>query len=133
MKREYKIRFNLGAGKNYMKWKVEGPDGVIYYDPAEVQIVMFNCQLKNQKKTAIKILQGAHKTVCAWVRCTHFHLNRGIWESPTEESVQLKYNPRVRSHWFVQREEGEVYNMDNQEVTKIITNDRKLFGIPDNI
>ncbi len=124
MKRPYKVRFNLGAGKNYMKWKVEGPTGVAYYSPDEVRIVMQNCQLKNQRKTAEKILEGAHKTVCAWVKCGSLviHVNKPFNEG---SALQLKYNPRVLPHWFTDEHE----NADNITVTCIITSGRKLFAL----
>jgi hypothetical protein len=134
MKRPYKVRFNLGAGKNYMKWKVEGPEGVVYYSPDEIQIVMSNCQLKNQRKTAQKILEGAHKTVCAWIKCEHLVIkafnieNLVITENKAfdEESViQLKYNPRVLPNWFIN--EGE--NADNMIVTTVFSSGRKLFAL----
>lgn len=124
MKRPYKVRFNLGAGKNYMKWKVEGPEGVAYYAPDEVQIIMCNCQLKNQRKTAERILEGAHKTVCAWVKCgtLAIHKEKLFNEGP---AVQLKYNPRVMPHWFIN--EGE--NADNMTATTVFSSGRKLFAI----
>ena len=124
MKRPYKVRFNLGAGKNYMKWKVEGPEGVAYYSPNEIQIVMSNCQLKNQRKTAQKILEGAHKTVCAWIKCEHLLITEN--KAFNEESViQLKYNPRVLPNWFIN--EGE--NADNMIVTTVFSSGRKLFAL----
>lgn len=123
MKRPYKVRFNLGAGKNYMKWKVEGPTGVAYYSPEEVQIVMSNCQLKNQKKTAEKILEGAHKTVCAWVKCESVSIEDRTFNG--DRGLQLKYNPRVLPHWFINEQE----NVDNMTATCIITSGRKLFAL----
>lgn len=124
MKRPYKVRFNLGAGKNFMKWKVEGPEGTAYYSPDEVQIVMSNCQLKNQKKTAQKILDGAHKTVCAWVKCAGLTVkNERVFDE--KDSIQLKYNPRVLPHWFIN--EGE--NADNLTATLIFSSGRKLFSL----
>jgi len=123
MKRSYKVRFNLGRGKNYMKWKIEGPDGVEYYNPDGVEIVMHECQLGNHKKTAKKILEGAHKTVCAWVKCTAVDIEQPGTVS-CDDLVQLKYNPRVLPHWFIN--EGE--NVDGIVVEKIISVGRKLVG-----
>lgn len=123
MQRLFKVRFNLGRGKNYLKWKVEGPEGISYYSPDEVQIVMHGCQLKNQKKTAEKILEGAHKTVCAWVRCSAVDIHQSgtvTWEN----LIHLKYNPRVLPHWFIN--EGE--NVDGIVVEKVISVGRKLVG-----
>jgi hypothetical protein len=51
-----KVRFNLSRGVNYLKWKVEYPDGnVMYYYPTGVQLIMGDCTLKNYKKVAEKI------------------------------------------------------------------------------
>lgn len=119
MKRSYKVRFNLGKGKNYMKWKIEGPDGVNYYNPSEVQIVMTDCQLKNQIKTAEKILDGAHKTVCAWVRCVNVEIKQ---PSTEPRLTQLKYNPRVRPYWCIND-----LNADNMLIEQVLSSDRKLF------
>ena len=123
MKRLYKVRFNLGRGKNYMTWKVEGPDGISYYDPNEVQIMMYGCQLKNQKKTAEKILEGAHKTVCAWVKCISVDIQQPS-DASWDNFIQLKYNPRVLPHWFIN--DGE--NVDGMVVEQVVSIGRKLIG-----
>jgi len=95
-----KVRFNLSAGKNYMKWKVEYPDRKPeYYDPKEVQLMFSGCTLKNYKTTAQKIHDGANKTVCAWVLCDAIK----IYEAGTlfaGDKPQFKYNPRVRPNWM---------------------------------
>ena len=74
---KYKIRFNLGRGENYLKWKVTSPNGdVNYYEPNDVCLHMENCKLVNQQGTANKIFDGANKTVCAWIESetvTIFH------------------------------------------------------------
>ena len=126
MKRPYKVRFNLGRGKNYMKWKVEGPDGITYYNPTEVQIIMHNCQLKNQRKTAEKIHDGAHKTVCAWVRCEKLSTRTQdfLRLDSYADIIQLKYNPKRLPHWFI----GPGRDMDNSEWKLIATIDYKLFS-----
>ena len=70
-----KVRFNLGRGKNYMKWKIQYPNGnILYYNPSEVQFVMTNCQLRNYKKVAEKIFNGGNKVVCAWVLCEEINI-----------------------------------------------------------
>ena len=95
-----KVRFNLSAGKNYMKWKIEYPDRKPeYYDPSEVQLLLSGCTLKNHKTTAQKIFAGAHKTVCAWVLCDMIK----IFPASTLEvgtNPQFKYNPRVQPNWM---------------------------------
>lgn len=126
MKRPYKVRFNLGAGKNFMKWKVEGPDGVAYYAPTEVQLIMHNCQLKNQRKTAEKIHEGAHKTVCAWVRCESLSIRTTDFMQPSDyvDTFQVKYNPRKFPFWF----KDEETNIDNEVRSLIVSVNNKLFS-----
>ena len=123
-----KVRFNLSAGKNYMKWKIEGPLGVEYHDPNEVQLIMKGCTLKNYRKTAQKINDGANKTVCAWVLCNEISINYlnlpGVSNSiePTPDT-QLKYNPRKLPYWFI----DEDINVDNLNVSKVVSLGNKLF------
>ena len=130
MQRPYKVRFNLGRGKNYMKWKVEGPDGITYYNPDEVQIHMHECQLKNQRKTAEKINEGANKTVCAWVRCVGVEIFPTDFLQLNEEfDTQLKYNPRVLPYWFT----GADHNADNMIVRRVVSFGKKLYSKPDEL
>jgi hypothetical protein len=130
MQRPYKIRFNLGKGKNYMKWKIEGPYGVSYHSPEDVQIHMNGCQLKNQRKTAEKINQGANKTVCAWVRCISVEIFPTDFLRLDEvHDTQLKYNPRKLPHWHI----DENLNVDNLVVRRIITIGNRLYHKPDEL
>lgn len=119
-----KVRFNLSRGKNYMKWKVEYPDGtVFYFDPINVQLVMTDCTLKNHKKTAEKIHNGANKSVCAWVLCKTLNLNinkdiRDFWNVNTK---QIRYNPKVQPNWMI--------DDINQQVNGCICDGKKVHTI----
>lgn len=94
------VRFHLAQGKNYMKWQVKYPDRKPeYYDPKEVQLVLGGCVLKNNKKTAQKIFEGAHKTVCAKVLCSTITVYKAR-TIQTADLPQIKYNPRVRPNWM---------------------------------
>lgn len=125
MKRQFKVRFNLGKGENYMKWKVESPDGVNYYKPDDVQLLMYNCVLKNQRKTAEKIHAGADKTVCAWIKCEEMRVNKQGLLRLLKDDEQLKYNPRVLPHWF----SSDGSDLDNQTFDTIVSVKTKLFKI----
>ena len=95
MKRNIKVRFNLGRGKNYMKWKIESKSGVEYHSPDNVQLIMFNCVLKNNKKMAQRIFNGENKNVCAWILCESIIINIKDYmqfEEKTEPAYQIKYN-----------------------------------------
>ena len=119
--KKVKVRFNLGLGKNYMKWKIEIPGfSPIYLDPGMTQLKMEECTVKNQRKTAEKIFQGAHKTVCAWILC-----DRILIDTPGTYPVgntQLSYNPRVQPNWLCAHE-----IVDNHVYNNITTNGKNLF------
>ena len=119
-----KVRFNLGRGPNYMKWKIQYPFGYVEYcDPKSTQIVMTGCTLKNSRKTAQKIFNGEHKTVCAWVLCDSVEVKfDGFQSYDTHNCPTLKYNPRVKPHWDYNNEDA-----DNLNFSEIGTVDYKLF------
>jgi len=119
-----KVRFNLGKGKNYMKWKVQCGNRSEYYNPSEYNLFLYGCQLKNNKKTAEKINQGANKSVCAWILCDNILLGNNV-QLPAG-GTQVKYNPRVQPNW-VAGDAGEV--VDDQVYDHIWSDGRKLFAI----
>ena len=116
-----KVRFNLGRGKNYMKWKVTHSDGrVDYLEPSEHQLVLRGCTLKNNKKTAESIFGGENKSVCAWVLCEDVTIQE---VTPIPDTCrQVKYNPRVNPFWSL---DGQ--NVDGHEFPVIYSVGRQLF------
>jgi len=107
-----KVRFNLSRGVNYLKWKVEYPDGnVMYYYPTGVQLIMGDCTLKNYKKVAEKIHNGANKSVCAWVLCKTLELKFDNFI--TDNTTQIKFNPRVQPNWIINGEVSDGKKLDN--------------------
>ena len=116
-----KVRFNLGRGKNYMKWKIQYGSTSEYYSPEEYNLFMYSCQLKNHKAAADKIHQGGNKSVCAWILCDTVFLGRNC-ELPGEPSVQLKYNPRTQPNWLA----GDAV-VDNEKYPMIWSDGKKLF------
>ena len=120
MSKKVKVRFNLGRGKNYMKWKVEVDGRSEYYSPEEHNLLLFGCQLKNSRKTAEKIHQGANKSVCAWILCDWFALAQNC--VLPEATMRLTYNPRVRPNWMAGAEVA-----DDQQFEHIWSDGRKLF------
>lgn len=123
MKNKIKVRFNLGKGKNYMKWKIESKSGVEYHYPCEVQLIMKGCQLKNNKKTAEKIFNGMNKDVCAWVLCDSIVIKHDNFSKVWVKDI-LKYNPRKFPHWVNNRDE----DIDNHKFNEIVSIDYGLYG-----
>jgi hypothetical protein len=121
-----KVRFNLSRGKNYMKWKVQYPDGTsVYYDPNTTQLVMSNCILKNNRKTAEKIMNGQHKTVCAWILCESIETRNDSFIAYDNDpnNIRVKYNPRENPFWVY----GKETPADGFRFNQIGSVDYKLF------
>jgi len=118
----YKVRFNLGTGKNFLKWKITHPDGKVeYHEPNDVILDMTDCFLRNQFGTAKKIFDGANKTVCAWVEAKDVRVLTPFNQSPVVLE-QVSYNPRVAPHWMCNGKD-----VDGESFESIISINRNLF------
>jgi hypothetical protein len=106
-----------------MKWKVEGPSGTEYYSPTEVQLVLHNCQLKNNRKTAEKIFNGENKDVCAWVLCDSITIKRDNFDKVWIKD-KLSYNPRKQPYWVWNN-----WDVDNKRIAEIVTIDNGMYAI----
>jgi hypothetical protein len=116
----YKIRFNLGRGDNYMKWKIEDTTTkkVNYLDPNEVSLILVNCTLHNNKNRSEEIFLGGNKSVCSWVLCGKVFI-----DTPKDFSgEQISYNPRVAAHWS---HNGEA--VDGKKYSKLKTKGKNIF------
>ena len=124
MKRRFKVRFHLGAGENFLKWRVENLDtGVVeFFDPKDYDLELENCKLHNQKGSAQKIHDGANKTVCAWVMAEKVAvLIGGNCCFPPKDAVS--YNPRKQPYWI----DAESNDVDKKEFTWLETQGRQLY------
>jgi hypothetical protein len=127
-----KVRFNLGRGANYMKWKVQYPNGVVeYHNPSETQLILNGCQLRNHKGVAKKIFDGGNKTVCAWVLCDEIEIITLTTTNYLKPFLKLdlmfdriKYNPRVKPNWIFNDE-----IVDNEFIHSIGSVDCGLYKI----
>lgn len=118
------LRFNLGRGENYKKWKITTkiPNEKIYLDPEKVYLELDNCRLHNKRQQADKIFEGGHKRVCSWIECDDIRILGG--EPPMDMyGDQVHYNPREYPHWV--DEHGN--NIDGFKYWKLITYKNKLY------
>lgn len=126
MANRIKVRFNLGRGKNYMKWKIVHKSGTIeYMEPSTTQLVMRGCITKNNRKTADKIFNGEHKTVCAWILCDEIEIKQDTLESYDNDpnNIRLVYNPRDNPYWVL----GKGTPADGFKFNEIASMGRKLY------
>jgi hypothetical protein len=116
-----KVRFSLQRGENYMKWRVIGSDGIVtYYNPCDVQLIMRECTLRNNKKMATKIFNGeSTKVVCAWILCNDLEIRHSDFVK--ESDFKIKYNPKLAPHWTFLGED-----IDDRDVSYIVSVDYKL-------
>lgn len=123
--KSFKVRFNLGRGKNFMKWKVQYPDGKVeYHSPTDIQLVMHLCHLKNQKKTAQKIFDGGEKVVCAWVLAKELTIIKSGFVQADRTGERVSYNPRVTPHWMLNGK-----NVDGLPVDTLVTVDYGIYKL----
>ena len=114
------VRFNFGR-KHYKKWQITDGNVKSYYDPAEVFLKMYNCQLYNRPKTANKIYkQEIYKTVCSWVKCDRVEIVSSI---NCDYGYPLYYNPRINPFWF----DHLGNNIDKQKYELLITNNKQIY------
>lgn len=120
MKRKFKIRYHLGRGENYMKWRVEDitTKTVDFYDTDGFSMLAVGVKLHNQPATADKIHSGANKTVCAWIMASKVKFN----PARQPKGIQVSYNPRVSPNWRDQ--EGN--NVDKTEHEFAYINNKKI-------
>ena len=125
MMKKIKVRFNLSRGKNYMKWKIEYPNKTVeYYDPEQVQLILTNAQLRNYKKVAEKIYNGANKSVCAWVLCDSVEIKTTDFKELNDSFDRIKYNPRIKPNWTINEEIADYKFME-----LIISENNKLYKV----
>lgn len=117
----YKVRFHLAQGENYMKWQIREKDKEpTYLDPETTQFTLKNCTLKNNKRLAREIHEGANKTVCAWILCEEIHIGPG-----QTDGTEIQYNPRKRPFWTNGTED-----LDNKKFKEITSDRKKLYAKP---
>lgn len=116
----------MGLGKNYLKWKIQYPDGTVdYKDPRNTQLIMTGCITKNSKKTAEKIFNGQHKTVCAWILCDNIEVKESGFVAYDKDpnSISLRYNPRENPYWVY----DHMTPADGFKFDRLVSVGRKLF------
>lgn len=125
---KWKVRFNLGRGTGYRKWKIIGDNGeIVVLDPTEGSLILTGCRLYNKKGGAKKIYHGHNKFVVAWILCDSWkfdmNLNLGSEYDPYKDA-EISYNPRYKPNWelFGQDVDGEsfhtLYTLDNKVYIK---------------
>lgn len=125
--KKIKVRFNLGKGINYNKWKISYPEKTEYVDPLNFSFLMLNCQVKNNRKTADNIFNGANKSVCSWILCDDliFIKNGCVFFDTANE---IKYNPKTSPFWNYNNK-----NVDGFCFESIVSCGKYLYVVDNNV
>lgn len=98
-----RVRFNLGRGCNFMKWKIENMDTgeIQYVDPEDTSLVLYTVRLDNRKEAAKDIHSGANKYPCAWMTAEQVTIISKYETYPfdVDSMIQIQYNPKVNPFW----------------------------------
>jgi hypothetical protein len=114
-----RVRFNLGRGPNYKKWKVEFSKGQVeYFDPGQTSLIMQGCRLQNRQGSAQLIFSGRAKFVCAWIECDAISISEPV--RPIGQIV--RYNPKIKPYWTL----NEI-NSDGAQFDELTTADKKVY------
>lgn len=120
----YKVRFHLGRGEHYKHWQITGKDGVEYYDPEAEQLILRNCTLISQPKTARKVFESGKKDVCGWISCSAVVEVGGLYDIDLDKYRRVWYNPIVDTEWYVQGYPNPVTGLTFPE---LITKGNKVY------
>ena len=122
--RDVKVRFHLGAGENFGKWKIENKSNKIiqFLTPEDHQLTMYNCKLTNSPATALKIFTGEiNKSPIAWINCESIKYSAKV--RPIIDAEKIAYNPRKAPNWI--DENGNI--IDNFVFDRLITFGRSVY------
>ena len=125
--KNYKVRFHLGRGKNYMQWQITNnkTKEKVYASPKSTIVMMEGCELGNRPSVAKKIFEGENKTVCAWISCDDVRVVGADLITPDQfDMSQYKYNPKKNPHWFSDDED----NCDGKVFERMMTVNRQVYG-----
>ena len=136
---DFKVRFHLGKGKNFMHWRIENMDNnqVKFFDPKEYSFIFYNVFLRNQKGAANKIHSGANKTVCAWIECEHVQHYHKAKDKPAY-GERIVYNPKYAPCWVVQLLDSNDNLIgheicDKQSYPKLLSKGNQVFMVEESV
>lgn len=127
-RKDYRLRFHLGAGTNFMKWQLRNKkEGILkFFDTDEFYYIVVDGKLNNSRKVAEQIHGGSNKTVCSWIS-----FSDGFMSNDTIPGLtRISYNPKINPFWSAV--EYDQSNIDGFEGTIFIKN-KSLYVIQDEL
>lgn len=125
----YRVRFHLGAGKNFLKWQIRDGKSVVYVDPSKDCLEMIGCKLVNKINKAKKVHAAGVKDVSGWVECEEVIINNEI---DIDNLEKLHYNPIRDPMWRRESDCGE-FAWDNSRYASLITQGRQVYILEERV
>jgi hypothetical protein len=122
----FRVRFHLGAGKNYMHWQIKDMQTkeVFYRDPKNSQLELIGCRLVNNTSKAKKVFAAGKKDVCGWVECEEIICHSG-GKYLAYFLERLHFNPILNPNWRRESDDGD-YVWDNAHFNSLLTDGKTL-------
>ena len=143
-----RVRFHLAKGEHYRHWQVKDIYGhTHYFDPHHVCLVMWNAKLVNDRRTALRIMEGEAKAVCAAIDCDSIDIvgwhdkdaRTKAWGQHMMRSTkasaycELSYNPRECVTWRYAEPDSEHEHLrtdlDDTEYNTIVSASSAVFAV----
>lgn len=121
----YTLRFNLGRGENFEKWKLTNPNGFVsYFCPKKTSFKMHDCKVKIRENASNKIFNGSNKFPCSWIECKDVEVLEKV---DYEYLEKFNYNPRLNPNWLDSI--GNIIN--NKSYKTLVTIEDDVFRLID--
>lgn len=122
-----RVKLHLTKGAHYRQFQVKDlrSGDVEYVNPETQSLCMVDCVLKNRKKTAQRIFDGANREVCAWVECDMVQIVDAQNGSLDASCKAVLYNPKVAPYFC----DVNGNNLDGFRFPKMVTVGRTVFSV----
>lgn len=127
----FSVRFHLGRGPNFKQWQVKDLKNkdvqVEYFDPYRYQLVLQDCELICNEKTANRVYARGVKDVCGWIKCRDVYVSDpdSLTLPDTDFLPRIIFNPIVDPNWRLQGYPNE--NWNGRKVDEIITSGNRCY------
>jgi hypothetical protein len=125
----HEVRFHLSKGQHYKYWQVKTrikgvkQYGVRYYNPADHDLILGDCELVNDPKTAQQVFETQTRDVCGWVRCREFSIAKA-GEHDLDNLKMVVYDPKIRTYWHYK---NEIDNIDGAKFEELFTVGKRVY------
>lgn len=123
----YEVRFHLAAGTHYKNWQIKHRVGrqhsSQYVNPADNQLILYDCELINKSRIAQRVFDRQVRDVCGWIKCQEYEICSK--EIDLSQYRRLKYDPKIITNWHFADDENK--NIDGKKFDELITFEKGVY------